>query len=69
MNMLAAYQKKQGLTLQELADKIGVSRGRASEYVNDVRTPGPRVARRISEVTGQPWWKYVAAPESGEVRA
>lgn len=44
---------RRGISLRELADEIGVSRGHCSMLFQGQRSPSPRVRRKLMEVLGE----------------
>jgi transcriptional regulator with XRE-family HTH domain len=49
---LRTYREENGLTLAQMADKVGVSEVSMSRYERGDRMPRPEVMRKIGEVTG-----------------
>lgn len=49
------YRLKKGLTTQELADSIGLTKSAISQYENDKRDPNNTILKKISEVLGVSW--------------
>ena len=48
---IGAYRKQKGLTLAELALKVGVTEGSMSRYENGERTPAREIMVAIREAT------------------
>lgn len=61
-NPIADYKARRGLTLTELAGELGISKGHASDLVNGNEQAGKRVAARMAELTGKPWWSFMPSP-------
>lgn len=61
-NPIADYKARRDLTVTELAAELGISKGHASDLVNGKERVGTRVAQRMSELTGKPWYSFVAPP-------
>lgn len=51
---LQEYQKKNSLSRKALAKKLGITEQYLSFLINGRRTPGAKIARRISDITGIP---------------
>jgi transcriptional regulator with XRE-family HTH domain len=49
---LRTYREENGLTLAQMAEKVGVSEVSMSRYERGDRMPRPEVMRKIGEVTG-----------------
>lgn len=66
-NPIAQYKQAAGiLTLTELAARLEVSKGNASDLLDGTRRIGPKLARRIAPVLGRPWHEIVSPPIDGE---
>ncbi len=57
--MLKEARLKAGMTLQELAEKVGVSAAAINRYELGQRSPKIAIAKRISEVLGLNWYDLV----------
>ena len=53
--------KKQGTTVQELAEKMGISRVGLSQHING--NPSVEVLERIATALDVPLWQLFASPE------
>ena len=53
--------KEEGLTVQEVADKLGITRVGLSQHING--NPSAEVIERISKVTNVPMWRFFASKE------
>lgn len=53
--------KKQGTTVQELAEKMGISRVGLSQHING--NPSVEVLERIAAALDVPMWQLFASPE------
>lgn len=63
-NPIAEYKKRKELTVTALAQELGISKGHACDLVKGNERPGMKVARRMEELTGKPWWKFVPTPDA-----
>jgi transcriptional regulator with XRE-family HTH domain len=52
MQNIKTYMAKNGLTHEEMADRIGISRSFLTQIVNQTRFPSRKVMNKIAEVTG-----------------
>ncbi|MCK6513310.1 helix-turn-helix domain-containing protein [Myxococcota bacterium] len=64
---LKDYLKKNQITLQQFADKLGVSCSTVGHYVAGRRTPSIAMARRIEQATNFDVLMWDFAPEHNEV--
>lgn len=58
LNPIAAYAKSKNLTVTEFARLMGISKGSAHDLIRGKRKAGPKTARRMEKLTGQPWHKF-----------
>ncbi len=58
---LALARKRRGLTLVELADRVGVTAQSLSNYENNRQIPSAHVVERIAEVLGFPAYFLIAS--------
>ena len=56
--------KKQGTTVQELAEKMGISRVGLSQHING--NPSVEVLERIATALDVPLWQLFASPEEAK---
>lgn len=54
-NILEQKRKERGLTQQDMADKIGVSRQYYNELENKKRQPSVTAAKKIAQILGLEW--------------
>lgn len=52
MKTLGSIRKEKGLTQQQLADAVGVTKRAIASYESGSRRPSPAVAERIARVLG-----------------
>ena len=52
MNNIRAFREKNGLTQEELGDKLGISQVTISQYESGARTPNLFMAKTIAEFFG-----------------
>lgn len=57
MGNLRAARKKRGLSVNELAERVGVSEATISRYETGDREMPVRMARKIAQVLKVKWWK------------
>ena len=66
-NPIAQYKRAAGIvTLTELAAKLQVSKGNASDLLDGTRRIGPKLARRLAPILGKPWHEIVSPPINGD---
>lgn len=58
-NPVADYKTRNDLSVTELAEKLGTSKGHISDLVNGNAKVGIVIAKRLSALTGKPWHKYL----------
>ena len=63
-NPIADYIKKSGTGTTELARLLGVSKGYVSQLRHGDRPVTLRVARRLSALSGKPWYKILDEADS-----
>lgn len=63
-NPLADYKEKTGISVTDLAEKLGTSKGHVSDLVNGRVRIGVKIARAFGLLTGKPWHKYL--PEDSD---
>lgn len=56
-----------GMTMQELAEAVGVSAAAICRYERGIRTPKLPIAKRIAKVLGLPWYEVIDNGERKEV--
>lgn len=61
-NDLRAEFVRRGLTITEVADRVGVSRGHFSDVLHGRRGMTPRLARDLSRATGIPLADILSEP-------
>ena len=59
LNHVAHYMAAQKIGTTELARRLGVTVGYASLLKGGQRPVTNRIARRLAELTGKPWWKFM----------
>lgn len=65
-NPIARYKRDAGIqTITELAARLGVSKGNASDLFDGTRRIGPKLARRLAPIIGRPWHEIVSPPIDG----
>ena len=52
MHPLRKYRLKKGLTVEQLAQRLGVAKSAVSRWENGVMIPRPATMRLVMEVTG-----------------
>ena len=66
-NPIAQYKRDADIrTLTELAARLGVSKGNASDLLDGSRRIGPKLAHRLAPILGRPWHEIVSPPIDGE---
>ena len=55
---LIAFRNAKGLSQEEVSEAIGVSPSTYSSYEVGVRTPKPRIAKKIANIFGFKWTKF-----------
>ena len=70
-DMLKYLRKREGLTQQELAKKLDISKSTVSMYENGNREPDLEIAKSIdvSPQTFNTWCQGIAIPRMGKVQA
>lgn len=58
-NPIAEYKTRSGLSVTEIADLLGTSKGHISDLVNGKARIGVKLARALAVQTGKPWHKYL----------
>jgi len=58
-NPLQDYKDRSGLTVTELAEKLGTSKGYVSDILNGNARIGVKIARALGKLTNKPWYKYL----------
>lgn len=66
-NPISDYMAQHDLGTVEMANLLGVSKGFASGLKHGDKPITLRVAKRLSELTGVPWWEYL--PEGARARS
>lgn len=66
INFVAQYMDVHGVGTVEMADLLKISKGYASQLKDGSKPMTPRVAKALSDLTGQPWWKFMPAHESAQ---
>lgn len=66
-NPIAHYMKSERIrTVTELAARLGVSKGNASDLLDGKRRIGPKLARRLEPILNRPWHEIVSPPSDGD---
>ena len=63
-NPIAEYIKKTGTGTTELARRLGVSKAYVSQLRHGVKPITLMVARRLSALSGKPWYKILDEADS-----
>lgn len=58
-----------GMTMQELAEAVGVSAAAICRYERGIRTPKVAIAKKIAKVLGLPWYAVIDNEEGKEASA
>ena len=58
------YAAKNGIGPAELAKMLGTSRGYAHDLITGRRKPGPKMAHRLADATGLPWYGFLASEDA-----
>jgi transcriptional regulator with XRE-family HTH domain len=56
------YRHLAGLKIEQLADKLGCSKGYASDLCSGKEPVSQRMARKMEGLTGIPWHKWMEPP-------
>ena len=59
---LADLRAQNGMTLQEMAVRLGCSKSHVHDLITGRRSVTTRIARRLEEMTGRPWHEWVSTP-------
>jgi transcriptional regulator with XRE-family HTH domain len=66
MNHVDAYREDKKLTFDQLGAELGISRSHACDLAHGRRKISAKMARRLSAITGKPWWEIM---EGGDICA
>lgn len=58
-NPIQQYMAEKQVGTVEMANRLNISKGYASQLKDGEKPITPRVARALSKLTGKPWWKYL----------
>lgn len=58
-NPIAAYAQQEGIQAKELSERLGISKGAASDIINGKRGVGLRTAIRMERLTGRSWREFI----------
>lgn len=53
-----------GMTIYELAERVGITPGAVSRYENGKRVPKIPIAKRIAQVLGVAWYEIIDTERS-----
>jgi plasmid maintenance system antidote protein VapI len=59
-NAIARYAREAEIGTTELAARLGISKGSASELISGKRGIGHKTAKRMAKLTGRPWHSFMA---------
>lgn len=65
-NPVASLRDAKQLTLDELAQRLGCSKGHAHDLCTGRRLVTPRIAVKLEEISGRPWREWVSDPGGAE---
>lgn len=56
---VASYRTETGLKIEDLAEKLGCSKGHVSDLCTGRRPVTARIARKLEALTGRPWHEWM----------
>jgi|DEB19_MinimDraft_3_1074340.scaffolds.fasta_scaffold18610_5 plasmid maintenance system antidote protein VapI len=59
-NPIAKYAREAEIGTTELASRLGISKGSASELISGKRGIGKKTAKRMAKLTGLPWHFFMS---------
>lgn len=59
---IGEYRRKNRLTLDQLAERLGISKGHASDLCTGKQRPSVNIAMRMEKLTGKPWHTFIEVP-------
>ena len=63
MNKIREARKAQGISVHKLGELVGVKGASISRYENGQRMPSVKMAKKLSEVLGVPWYELIDTEE------
>lgn len=61
---VASLREALGLKLEDLAEKLGCSKGHAHDLCTGRRSITPRIAVQLEALSGRPWREWVTEPSA-----
>jgi transcriptional regulator with XRE-family HTH domain len=58
-NPVSQYMAENEIGTVEMANRLGVSKGYVSRVKDGEKPITPRIAKRLSALTGEPWWTFM----------
>ena len=62
VNEIAALKDQLGLKVEEMAEKLGCSKGHVSDLCTGRRAVTARIAHKLEAISGRPWHEWMQGP-------